>query len=138
MDVSWMKCWWLQKNCIKLTILLFHLKYPLLTELKTERKWESVCASCVFCTTIKTILVFYFKNVCFFRNSPLKFYISLTPFPFSFIFELWHIPWALNICKCVYACNLPTTALWGSCNGNLDIGLFHFWERNLSGIFGHG
>ena len=29
-------------------------------------------------------------------------------------------------------------ALWGSCNGKLEIGFFHFWERNISGIFGHG
>ena len=29
-------------------------------------------------------------------------------------------------------------ALWGSCNGKLEIGIFHFWERNISGIFGHG
>ena len=29
-------------------------------------------------------------------------------------------------------------ALWGSCNGKLEIGIFHFLERNISGIFGHG
>ena len=76
MDVSWMKCWWLQKNCIKLTILLFHLKYPLLTELKTERKWESVCASSVFCTTIKTLLVFISRMFAF-----SEIHLSSSTFP---------------------------------------------------------
>ena len=33
---------------------------------------------------------------------------------------------------------IVTIALWGSCNGKLGIGIFHFWERNISGIFGHG
>ena len=41
----------------------------------------------------------------------LKLWICLAPISLSFILELWdRIPWALNICKCVYACcNLPTT-----------------------------
>ena len=30
------------------------------------------------------------------------------------------------------------SALWRSCNGKLEIGIFHFLERNISGIFGHG
>ena len=29
-------------------------------------------------------------------------------------------------------------ALCRSCNGKVEIGIFHFWERNKSGIFGHG
>ena len=29
-------------------------------------------------------------------------------------------------------------ALCRSCNGKVEIGIFHFWERNISGIFGHG
>ena len=32
----------------------------------------------------------------------------------------------------------PITALCRSCNGEVEIGTFHFWERNMSGIFGHG
>ena len=82
MDVSWMKCWWLQKNCIKLTILLFHLKYPLLTELKTERKWESVCASSVFCTTIKTLLVFISRMFAFSEIHLSSSTFPSHPFPF--------------------------------------------------------
>ena len=31
-----------------------------------------------------------------------------------------------------------SNAQWGSCNGNLEIGIFHFLERSISGIFGHG
>ena len=33
---------------------------------------------------------------------------------------------------------MDINALWGSCKGKLEIGFFHFWERNISGIFGDG
>ena len=29
-------------------------------------------------------------------------------------------------------------ALCQSCNGKVEIRTSHFWERNISGIFGHG
>ena len=44
------------------------------------------------------------------------------------------LDWGLSVCLW----ESPTTALWRSCDGNLEIGFFHFWERNISGIFGHG
>ena len=47
-----------------------------------------------------------------------------------------------NLQKLHLFCDFTKTctyiALWGSCNGKLEIGIFHFLERNISGIFGHG
>ena len=44
----------------------------------------------------------------------------------------WRWPWASSVTL------MRSNALWGSCNGNLEVGFFRFWERNLSGIFGQG
>ena len=55
------------------------------------------------------------------------------------IFLSWQSSWAWNQMLWLTMSGLSSIiALWGSCNGNLEIGFFHFWERNISGIFGHG
>ena len=61
---------------------------------------------------LKTVVVVI---IIFTEYSPFgeMFHLSSSVFPSRlFLFlsyvELWHIPWALNICKCLYACNLPT------------------------------
>ena len=33
---------------------------------------------------------------------------------------------------------IDNIALCRSCNGKVEIGIINFWERNISGIFGHG
>ena len=63
---------------------------------------------------LKTVVVV----IIFIEYSPFgeMFHLSSSVFPSRlFLFlsyvELWHIPWALNICKCLYACNLPTNPM---------------------------
>ena len=141
LNFQWIRCW-------KMTVLYLYLMVWGVTNWAFW-VWGSNCTNCVdfrhfwcFSAQLSPPASIFFKSLDWNLNiSSLTNQHDISMLDFFIFLEYFHHPGAFHLRKghkFTLNCKEPYSALWGSCNGKLEIGFFHFWERNISGIFGHG